>query len=79
MASATKLAMTSAQSTARLLTPKQAAEFLSVPQGTLAQWRSQSRGPVFIKLEGRLVRYRVCDLEAYIAGRVVGPFAKDDA
>jgi predicted DNA-binding transcriptional regulator AlpA len=58
---------------ARLLTPKQAAEFLSVPEGTLAQWRSQSRGPVFVKLEGRLVRYRARDLENYIAGRVVEP------
>jgi predicted DNA-binding transcriptional regulator AlpA len=62
-----------ARPTTRLLTPKQAAEFLSVSEGTLAQWRSQSRGPVFIKLEGRLVRYRARDLENYIAGRVVEP------
>jgi excisionase family DNA binding protein len=54
-----------------LFTPKQAAEFLGVPEGTLAQWRSQRRGPAFIKLEGRLVRYRVSDLEAYLSGHVV--------
>jgi excisionase family DNA binding protein len=79
MASATKLVMASAQPTAKLLTPKQAAEFLGVPDGTLAQWRSQRRGPVFIKLEGRLVRYRARDLETYIAERVVAPFANGDA
>jgi predicted DNA-binding transcriptional regulator AlpA len=62
-----------ARPTPRLLTPKQAAEFLSVPEGTLAQWRSQSRGPVFIKLEGRLVRYRARDLENYIAEHLVEP------
>jgi predicted DNA-binding transcriptional regulator AlpA len=57
---------------ARLLTPKQAAEFLEIPEGTLAQWRSQRRGPPYIKLEDRLVRYRSADLERYIASRIVG-------
>jgi hypothetical protein len=55
------------------MTPKQASEFLSVPEGTLAQWRSQRRGPAFIKLEGRLVRYRSRDLEQYITGCAVEP------
>ena len=54
-----------------LLTPKQAAEFLGVPSGTLAQWRSERRGPAYIKLEDRLVRYRRSDLEEYLAGHVV--------
>ncbi len=79
MASATKPVMTSAQNSgpvARLLTPKQAAEFLCIPEGTLAQWRSQRRGPAFIKLEGRLVRYRTRDLENYITGCIV---ANEDA
>ncbi|MGD1212142.1 MAG: helix-turn-helix domain-containing protein [Candidatus Acidiferrales bacterium] len=58
---------------ARLLTPAQAAEVLGIPEGTLAQWRSQRRGPTFIKLEGRLVRYRVRDLDSYISGCVVEP------
>ena len=54
-----------------LLTPKEAAEFLGIPEGTLAQWRSQRRGPPFIKLELRLVRYRVSELEAWLEGRTV--------
>ncbi len=55
----------------RLLTPKEAAHFLGVPEGTLAQWRSQRRGPPYVKLEERLVRYRQSDLEGYIASRIV--------
>jgi excisionase family DNA binding protein len=54
-----------------LLTCQEAAEFLGVPVGTLAQWRSQRRGPQYIKLEGRLVRYRLTDLESYLSERLV--------
>lgn len=54
-----------------LLTPRQAAEFLGVPEGTLAQWRSQRRGPPYIKLEARLVRYRAADLETWLSDRTV--------
>jgi len=49
-----------------LLTPKEVAEFLGIPEGTLAQWRSQRRGPRYVKLEERLVRYRFADLESYL-------------
>ena len=61
-----------------LLTPKQAAEFLGVPLGTLAQWRSQRRGPAYIKLEDRLVRYRRSDLEAYLTEHLVETAGLDD-
>ncbi len=54
-----------------LLTAKEAAGVLCVPEGTLAQWRSQRRGPPYIKLEGRLVRYRAEDLENYLKEHVV--------
>lgn len=56
-----------------LLTPKETSELLCVPEGTLAQWRSQRRGPAFLKLEDRLVRYRRSDLEHYIASKIVAP------
>ncbi len=55
----------------RLLTPAQAAEFLRVTVHTLAEWRSERRGPPYVKLEGRLVRYRHRDIESYIAQRLV--------
>jgi len=55
----------------RLLIPKEASEFLGVPEKTLATWRSERRGPQFIKIENRHVRYRLSDLENYIASRIV--------
>jgi hypothetical protein len=76
MAAAAKLGKVptiSSTPSVRLLTPKEAAEFLCVPEGTLAQWRSQRRGPAFLKLEDRLVRYRRPDLERYIASRIIEP------
>lgn len=57
--------------TPELLTTKQAGKFLGVPPGTLAQWRSERRGPPYIKLEGRLVRYRAADLQDYLSRHTV--------
>ena len=36
---------------------------------TLAEWRCQKKGPAFVKL-GRLVRYRIKDLDAYLTSHV---------
>jgi hypothetical protein len=52
-----------------LLTEKEAAEFLAVSDRVLQAWRVSGKGPEFRKL-GRVVRYRVGDLEAFVeAGR----------
>jgi excisionase family DNA binding protein len=54
-----------------LLTPAEAARYLGVSLSALEHWRSQRRGPAYIKLEGRLVRYRLADLEKYLTERSV--------
>lgn len=55
-----------------LLTPEQAADILCVSPHTLAVWRSSGRYELpFIKT-GRLVRYRIDDIEAFIASRSRG-------
>ena len=38
---------------------------------TLAQWRSQRRGIPFLKLSRNVVRYRQCDLDAWLTERIV--------
>jgi predicted DNA-binding transcriptional regulator AlpA len=38
---------------------------LGVSRSTLQSWRYSGRGPRFIKL-GRMIRYRVSDVEAYL-------------
>ena len=55
--------------TRELLDEKQAAEHLTVSPGTLSVWRSTGRYNLpFVKV-GRMVRYRLSDLDAWIAGR----------
>ncbi|WP_038650808.1 helix-turn-helix domain-containing protein [Roseicyclus elongatus] len=47
------------------LTTEQAANYLSVSTGTLANWRSAGNGPRY-KAVGRLVRYHRDDLDAFL-------------
>ena len=52
-----------------LLTREQAAKFIGVSKGTLNVWSSTGRyGLPFIKV-GRLCKYRVADLERWLASR----------
>lgn len=48
-----------------LLTPDEVAAILDVPAKTLAHWRTQRTGPLFVRL-GVHVRYRHTDLETWI-------------
>jgi predicted DNA-binding transcriptional regulator AlpA len=47
-----------------------AARHIGLAVSTLEKMRVTGEGPQFVKL-GRSVRYRVADLEAYLAARVV--------
>lgn len=49
-----------------LLDPQQAANFLGMSFKTLARWRSEGRGPTFIKLNNGVVRYSTEDLLEYV-------------
>jgi excisionase family DNA binding protein len=46
----------------KLLTRKEAAEFLGVSEGTLAVWKVTKRYPLPVIKVGRLVKYRESDL-----------------
>ncbi|MEZ5697409.1 MAG: helix-turn-helix domain-containing protein [Sphingomonadaceae bacterium] len=50
-----------------LLTTEEAAACLGTTKRTLEAWRYAGGGPVFVKLGGRLVRYRPRDLENFVA------------
>lgn len=56
---------------ARLLTPEEVAEVTSLSLETLAQWRSQKRGPKFVKISRNCVRYRQGDLDGWVSERIV--------
>jgi hypothetical protein len=50
-----------------LLSPKEAAAWLQTKVETLATWRTQNRGPAFVKVGGA-VRYRRKSVLAFITG-----------
>lgn len=49
---------------------KQLAELLGVSPAAIRRWRLERRGPSFVRVEGA-VRYRLNDVEAYLASRTV--------
>ena len=50
-----------------LMTTEEAAALLKLSPKTLQQWRSDGKGPAFVKLEGDAVRYTEADLMAWLA------------
>ncbi len=54
----------------KYLTTAQAAEALSLSKSTLDNWRSQGRGPSYIKVGGA-VRYRIADIESWVESQQV--------
>jgi predicted DNA-binding transcriptional regulator AlpA len=55
-----------------LLQPVDVAVLLGVPISTLANWRCAGHGPPYLRV-GKYVRYRLADVEAWIASRVRDP------
>ena len=52
-----------------LLTERQAAQRLGVARGTMEAWRIRGRGPRFVKVGTRAIRYTVEDLAEFIGER----------
>lgn len=50
-----------------LLDEKEVARLYALSTTTLRNWRAKGEGPRFIKLGKRAVRYRLADLETFIA------------
>ncbi len=60
-----------------LLTTAQAAKYLALGQRTLENWRCRGVGPAFVRL-GRVVRYRVSDLNAWLSVRTFASTSQAD-
>lgn len=61
-----------------LLTQRQASEMLALSERTIERLRVSGLGPKFVRC-GRSIRYRVADLEAWIASLVVGSTSEASA
>jgi excisionase family DNA binding protein len=53
-----------------MLTRREAAEYLAVPEKTLASWAYRGTGPRFYRV-GRWTRYRIEDLGDWLSDRLV--------
>ena len=63
----------------RFLTRKEAADYLNTKTATLAEWASRMKcGPPFFKV-GRQARYRLSDLESWLASKMVSFDVDDDS
>jgi predicted DNA-binding transcriptional regulator AlpA len=61
--------------TTKLLDTAEAAVYLRLATQTLAKWRSQGRGPSFVRLGGS-VFYRLSELDQFIEAGVTAPEKK---
>jgi len=59
-----------------LLTTKEAAALIKVAPATLVDWRHDRKGPKYFKLNGRMVRYRLSDILAWL-DQVLEPVRPD--
>lgn len=48
------------------LTESEAAEYLGISKKTLQRWRFGSRGPNYVRVAGRLIRYPQAILDAWM-------------
>lgn len=52
-----------------LVSESQASEIIGMKVSTLRYWRITGEGPAFIKVGGRCVRYKLCDINEWIESR----------
>jgi hypothetical protein len=53
-----------------LLTPDQAGDLLGVTARVMERWRGCGDGPKFARLSRKTIRYRVEDIEAFVAANL---------
>ena len=66
--------MTSMPADETIVTSKAVAAHLQVGVQTLAKWRSEGRGPRYLRM-GRAIRYRMSDIDEFIKNNVTEPTA----
>ena len=54
-----------------IYTEPETADLLRVQPSTLERWRREGTGPTYVRLGGRVVRYRQADLDAWLDTQAV--------
>jgi len=55
----------------KLINEHEAADYIGHSVRALQNWRVRGGGPKFVKISGRSIRYRRCDLNDWIEARLV--------
>jgi excisionase family DNA binding protein len=66
------------QGTLQIYSTKEAARLLGISHRTLEEWRARGIGPRFFKM-GRMVRYRLAELNRFVNRRDFGNTAEAEA
>lgn len=59
--------------TSTLMNEAEAAQYLGVSAPALRSWRAAGTGPVFLRVGPKRIKYRLDDLERYLADSAVRP------
>ncbi len=62
-----------------LLDDRQAAKILGMKRKTLQEWRRLKKGPKYIVISMRAIRYKQADLDEFIESRVIDPKTHDSS
>ena len=57
----------------KLLNSQEAGNYIGVKESTLTMWRHNNKGPRYIKVGSRLVKYNRSDLDAFLNRNAVMP------
>ena len=57
--------------TSQHLSEQQAADYLGISKKTLQRWRFEHKGPAYAKLNNKLIRYRLADLDEWMNQQLV--------
>ena len=59
------------QSSSAFLSESEAADYLGISKKTLQRWRFDHKGPAYAKLNNKLIRYRLADLDEWMNQQLV--------
>ena len=59
------------QTPTSFLTELEAADYLGISKKTLQRWRFDHKGPAYAKLNNKLIRYRLADLDEWMNQQLV--------
>lgn len=71
MSSSEGMFMATSVETPLLLTSEAAAQLMSISPATLRLWRHKGRGPAYVRISTASVKYRLEDIQAWIAAHRV--------